>query len=171
MRRICAWCKKEIGENHDCSDLTVTHGICGTCSSKFRSQTQVSLAQFLDSFSEPIVLVNPLGLIINANEKAQALVGKTLTHIDGLPGGNVFECENSYLREGCGNTEHCSGCLIRRTVMACMEDGKGRLNTTAMLNQRTPKGNQVICLTISTERIADLVLLRIDSIKPVGSTK
>lgn len=31
MRRICAWCKKDMGETEPLDDPTVTHGICGPC--------------------------------------------------------------------------------------------------------------------------------------------
>ncbi len=35
----------------------------------------------------------------------------------GFLGGEAMECVNARLPEGCGETEHCRTCTIRRTVM------------------------------------------------------
>ncbi|MCK5286110.1 MAG: hypothetical protein KAJ58_02715 [Candidatus Pacebacteria bacterium] len=44
MTVLCAWCKKEIGEEKPCSNGTVTHGICKECAKKVREE--------IDSFFE-----------------------------------------------------------------------------------------------------------------------
>jgi len=130
------------------------------------SELKFPVGEFLDKFSQPIVVVNLEGKVATANQNAQRLLGKTLPDIMGFPGGDVFECEHSYLPAGCGNTEHCAGCSIRRTVMECMSSGEGRASATAVLHQRTPNGTQVLRLKISTEKVGQVVLLRLDSIGP-----
>lgn len=168
MKRICAWCNVDLNdvEIPPLGNAPVSHGICQKCSAKFMSEVKFPIVKFLDKFSQPIVVVNPDGKVATANQNAQRLLGKTLPDIMGLPGGDVFECEHSYLPAGCGNTEHCAGCSIRRTVMDCMSSGIGRASTTAVLNQRTPSGTQILRLKITTEKVGDVVLLQLDSILP-----
>jgi hypothetical protein len=80
-------------------------------------------------------------------------------------GGDVFECAYARLPGGCGRTAHCSGCTIRQTVMDTVRTGQGHLRAPAYLNRATPDGVQRIPLTISTERVGDFVLLRIDAVE------
>ena len=49
--------------------------------------------------------------------------------------------------------------------METYETGKGFLRVPATLNQYTPEKPEKIKLLISTERLADVVLLRIDDIE------
>lgn len=168
MRRICAWCEGKLneGEVPSLANAPVSHGICPKCSAKFLSKVKFPIGEFLDRFSQPIVVVDLEGKVATANQQAQRLLGKTLPDIMGFPGGDVFECEHSYLPAGCGQTEHCAGCSIRRTVMECMASGRGRASATALLHQRTPHGTRALRLEISTEKVGEVVLLRLDSMGP-----
>ena len=167
MKRVCAWCRKELGRAHSQADSAnvITHGICGNCKDNMLFQMGVELTVFLDSLKLPIVVVNRGGTIVTGNTQARTLLEKGLPEIEGFKGGEVFECAYARLPEGCGNTTHCSGCTIRRTVMETYGTGRSFLRVPATLNRNTPQDPKKIKLLISTERLDDLVLLRIDEME------
>jgi hypothetical protein len=167
MKRVCAWCKKELGRVHSqaASENVITHGICESCRNNVLFQMGVELGVFLDSLKLPIVVVNQGGTIVTGNDRARTLLRKGLAEIEGYKGGEVFECAYARLPEGCGKTMHCSGCTIRRTVMETHGTGRSFLRVPATLNKNTPQDPEKVKLLISTERLADLVLLRIDQIE------
>ena len=120
---------------------------------------------FLDSLKLPVVVINQAGTIVTGNDQAKTLLRKGLPEIEGYKGGEVFECAYARLPEGCGNTMHCSGCTIRRTVMETYETGRSLVRVPAMLCRNTPEDPEIIKLLISTEKLTDLILLRIDKIE------
>ena len=149
----------------------ITHGICKNCRDNILFQLGVELGSFLDSLDAPVVLVDGGGTIVTANNPARMLLCKELPEIEGYRGGEVFECAYARLPEGCGNTTHCSGCAIRRTVMQTHGTGRTFMRVPATLNQNTPEEPQKVNLLISTERLADLVLLRIDKLEANGAAR
>jgi len=167
MKRICAWCRKELGtvDSQAGSDNVITHSICKSCKDNVLFQMGVELGVFLDSLKLPIVVVNRRGTIVTGNDQAKKLLRKGLPEIEGYKGGEVFECAYARLPEGCGNTMHCSGCAIRRTVMRTHETGRSFLRVPTTLNQNNSEHPKETKLLISTERLADLVLLRIDEME------
>jgi hypothetical protein len=82
----------------------------------------------------------------------------------GFRGGDVFECAYASLPGGCGETIHCEACTIRNTVMDTFKTGKSHLKTPAYLLQGIPDNYHEIQFEISTEKVKDVVLLRIDKI-------
>ena len=167
MKRVCAWCRKELGrvDSQVGSENAITHGICGTCRDNMLFQMGVELGVFLDSLKLPIVVVDRGGTIVTGNDQARTMLRKGLPEIEGYKGGEVFECAYARLPEGCGNTMHCSGCTIRRTVMETHGTGRSFLRVPATLNRNTLQDPEKVKLLISTERLADLVLLRIDKME------
>ena len=167
MKRVCAWCKKELGrvDSQASFDNVITHGICEICRDNLLFQMGVELGEFLDSLKLPVVVVDRGGTIVTGNDQARALLRKGLPEIEGYKGGEVFECAYARLPDGCGNTMHCSGCTIRRTVMETHGTGRSLLRVPATLNRNTPEDPEKIKLLISTERFADLILLRIDEMQ------
>lgn len=164
MERVCAWCKKELGEvvSQASSEKVITHGICENCRDNLLFQMGVELGVFLDSLQLPVVVLNRGGTIVTGNDQARRLIQKGIPEIEGYRGGEVFECAYARLPGGCGNTMHCSGCTIRRTVMETFGTGRSLLRVPATLHRNRPENPNKIKLLISTERLADLVLLRID---------
>jgi hypothetical protein len=167
MKRVCAWCRKEMGrvDSHAGCENVITHGICENCSTNLLFQMGVELRVFLDSLKLPVVVVNRRGTVVTANHQATTLLRKGLPEIEGYKGGEVFECAYARLPEGCGKTMHCSGCTIRKTVMETFGTGTSFLRVPATLNRNTLEEPEKIKLLISTERHADLVLLRIDEVE------
>jgi len=129
-------------------------------------QGGVELGKFLDSLKLPVVMINRTGAVVTGNDEARKLLKKGLPEIEGCKGGDVFECAYARLPEGCGQTTHCSGCTIRRAVMKTFETGRSLLKVPATLNRYVPGNPQKIKMLISTEKLADMVLLRIDEIQP-----
>jgi hypothetical protein len=125
----------------------------------------VELEEFLDSLKLPVVVVNRGGTIVTGNNQARTVLRKGLPEMEGYRGGDVFECAYARLPGGCGNTMHCSGCTIRKTVMETHGTSRSFLKVPATLNRDNPEDPKKIKLLISTERLADLVLLRIDEME------
>ena len=169
MKHVCAWCKKDLGgvDLDPGFEDVISHGICVNCKDNLVFQLGVDLSKFLDSLGLPIVVVNKEGIIVTGNDQARTLLRKGKSEIQGFKGGEVFECAYARLPEGCGNTMHCSGCTIRRTVMETHSTGKSFIKVPASLDINTSKDPQKIKLLISTERLDDLVFLRIDRMKKV----
>ena len=173
MKKVCAWCKTVLDrvESQAGFENVISHGICGRCRDNVLFQMGVELGEFLDSLKLPVVVVNREGTIVTGNNRARAVLRKGLPEIEGYKGGDVFECAYARLPDGCGNTVHCSGCTIRRTVMKTHGTGRGFLNVPATLNRNNPEDPKKIKLLISTERLADMVLLRIDEMEAKDTTQ
>jgi PAS domain-containing protein len=166
MKRVCAWCGKNLGtafsDVH--SDALITHGICDECAFHLRAQVGMPLRDFLDGLGVPVLLLDSDGNVKTANKNVRQFLKKDLALIEGYKGGDVFECRHATLPGGCGKTAHCSGCAIRRTVMDTFRSGKSQQKVRAYLDRETPDGSQPLRLLISSERVQDVVLLRIDEI-------
>ena len=166
MKRVCAWCKKELEVDSSANpEQVITHGICKDCRENVLFQMGVELKVYLDSLDVPVVVVNGEGIVETANDRAQTLLRKRLPEIKGYRGGEVFECAYARMPEGCGSTIHCSGCTIRNTVMQTHGTGKSFLTVPATLNHKASENIEKTALLISTEKLAGVVLLRIDKIE------
>lgn len=166
MKRTCAWCDKDMGitPTETPSESIITHGVCPECADKLYAELGLELTIFLNKLAAPVVVVDETGTIQTANRQARTLLRKDLPDIQGYKGGDVFECAYAKLPEGCGNTVHCSGCTVRRTVMNTFQSGESKLRTPAYLNRGTPESCRKTDLLISTEKVKDVVLLRIDEV-------
>jgi hypothetical protein len=117
---------------------------------------------YIDSLKAPVVVIDAVGCVKTANSQARSLLQKELPDIEGFRSGDVFECTFAMLPGGCGNTIHCDACTIRNTVMDTFRSGKSHLMTPAYLLRGISDSNQEINFLISTEKVNDVVLLRID---------
>jgi hypothetical protein len=166
MRRICAWCKKELSPREDRgTEQEITHGICSHCALKFTSTIPRKLKNLLDLISEPVLMVDSMGIVKAANESGLKLLGKDLAAIEDLPGGDVLECSYARLPEGCGHTVHCNTCAIRNILMDTLAHGRGYTRVPAFQKIRTPTGERIMRYYISTEKIGEQILLRIDDVE------
>ena len=167
MKRICAWCQKDIGPSN-ISDVTVdapiTHGICGDCARKVLSFKATSLRSFLDQFSKPVFLVNFEGRIVTGNRACLDLLKKKPDEIDGELGGDVFGCRYADLPGGCGSTVHCKTCTIRLTVLDTLQSGNSHVEIPAYPDLYHITGEKRVRFLITTEQIGEAVLLRIDEV-------
>jgi PAS domain-containing protein len=145
-------------------DDMVSHGICEECVDNFRFQQGVPLQQYLDSLPVPIFAVDNDVVVQAVNKRAREVFGKDRSAIEQKRGGNVFECAHARLPEGCGRTVHCSGCAIRRTVMKTYETGEPQSMVPATLHRQTAGRHEVVTMTITTVKVDDVVMLRVDHV-------
>ena len=161
MIQICAWCGRELSHNDLLREDDISYGICLPCANNVIINVPNELHDFLDQISVPVVLLSYEGVVKTANQKACAMLGKDLSQIEENLGGVVFECAYGLLPGGCGKTYHCSGCVIRRSVMETFATGKPSHRIPATLKQSTPESPQDIKFLISTEKFSDYVILKI----------
>ena len=111
-----------------------------------------------------MLVVDETGSVVTVNKQALVLIQKSLSDIEDFKGGDVFECAYSKLPGGCGETIHCDGCTIRNTVMDTFQSGRSHLKTPAYLYTGSPDDYTKVDFLISTERVKEFVLLRIDKV-------
>lgn len=167
MKRVCAWCAKEMGyvEGSSRPDTEVSHGICESCVDNFTFQQGVPFQSYLDSIPVPVLTVDRYIVVKTVNRKACDVLGKDPREIVQHLGGNVFECAHARLPEGCGRTIHCSGCVIRRSVARTFETGEPQVSVPATLRRGDPDHPSAVVLFITTVRSGEVVMLRVDRIK------
>jgi len=167
MKKQCAWCRKSMGsvKVKKTNIRNVTHGICDGCAYKLFAELDTTIYDFLDTIDAPIAIIEDNATVWGANKSARAMLGKDHSQIHGNLGGVVFECKYSYQPGGCGKTEHCSGCKIRNTVMDTLKTGNSAKMIPVVLKQKTKDGEQDVPLYISTEKINNVVVMKIDTKK------
>jgi len=166
MKAVCAWCNKVLEEIDDGNDL-ITHGMCKPCAESLMSRRGQTLIHLLNRLDAPVVLVNSNAEVITCNDQASELLAKERRNIDGYLAGNVIECAHARLLEGCGNSIYCKTCTIRLSVHETYETGKSIEKRKAYINQATPDGENKVAFLISTQKVNDYVLLRIDDVLEV----
>jgi PAS domain-containing protein len=122
-------------------------------------------AEFLETLVEPVILVDGDVRFVAANTAAQRFVGKDPAMIYDRLGGEVLECVYADLPEGCGSTIHCEACEIRNSVTATLTTGENVQRAPAYQDLKTPEGVRRVRLLVSTEKVGDAVLLRIDDVE------
>jgi PAS domain-containing protein len=164
MKQVCAWCGREIGRiaSSRHPEHEVSHGICPDCISNFAFQQGGPLQEYLESIELPVFVVDDDVRVVAANRMACRTLGKEAAALQGRRGGDVFECAHARLPEGCGRTIHCSGCAIRRSVTVTFRTGRPQVEVPATLTWSGPDGLSAVALTITTVKVGDMVMLRID---------
>jgi hypothetical protein len=121
---------------------------------------------FLDTLPGPIFVVDDECRVLGANTLGLQQVSKDLAAIESRLAGNVFECRNAKLPGGCGRTLHCKTCTIRRTVTKTAETGESCLHVPAFIDLADISKDMTVRFLISTEKMNEVVLLRIDDAQP-----
>jgi PAS domain-containing protein len=166
VKKICAWCLRELvtGSEEGGSRGPISHGICHECAARLNSEPRSSVGAFLGKLNEAVFLVGAGGRIVSANSAARAVVGKELAAIEDRLSGDVFDCENADLPGGCGKTQHCKACAIRNSVEETLATGMAVERVPAYQGIKTADGVRQKRFFISTERVGDSVMLRIDEV-------
>ncbi len=169
MRRICAWCKKELAPREEMGmEREITHGICSVCALKFSHNVPQTVKAMLDLINEPVLVIDSLGIIKTANENGLKMLGKDLDAVEDQL-GDALECSYAKLAEGCGRTEHCRTCAIRNVLMETLVNGKCYHKVPAYQKINTPNGERIMRFYVSTEKIGDQILLRIDDVEGMAA--
>lgn len=164
MKRICAWCGKGLDdESRKGNDNEpITHGICPDCVRKNLRHEAIDMTDFLNRFSHPVMVVDNDVRILAINRAALIALNKKAEEVGGRLGGEVIACTYARQPGGCGKTVHCKYCTIRNTVADTYKTGKSHVRVPAYADlHHITKENQIRFL-ISTEKVGDAVLLRID---------
>lgn len=165
MRRICAWCKKELTPREDMgTEAEITHGICSSCALNFSREIPKTVKSLLDLIDEPVLIVDSLGIVKTANESGLKFLGKNRDAVEEHYGGDAMECSYARLPEGCGRTEHCKTCAIRNILMDTLANGRCYKKVPAYQKIRTPSGERIMRFFVSTEKVGEQILLRIDDV-------
>lgn len=169
MRAVCAWCTTALrpGAPGD-APQDVTHGICAECQQYFCSPHDNSLSGFLNTLTAPVVMLGDDMQLLEANDLALTALGKTRENTIGLKGGDVIECANARLPKGCGQQVHCVACTLRNSVRETFETGIGFSGRPAWIrrhDETVDEARRKMRVTISTEKVGNVVLMRLDEIK------
>lgn len=165
MKRQCAWCGVTLGEGLD-SEEEVTHGICEPCAQFFLNADEQEMTGFLNHLPFPVMLVDSDVRVIDGNDAGLKLLGKSRGEVVGYLGGQVAECAYAKLPGGCGKTEHCSGCVLRRSATHTHTSGEPVIDAPCEMHRVVSGVDQVAHFMVSTRRVGEAVFLKL---APAGS--
>ena len=158
-------CRAELTADTGGAERTVTDNLCVECRSQFSSPSELlPLEQYLNRLDVPVLVMDDDVRVLSFNEAARALLGKNPPEIRGHYAGEVMECAYAALPGGCGRTEHCKACAIRRAVTNTHVTGASHVRETTCRSVHTSCGIRETRSRISTEKVGPFVLLRIDEL-------
>jgi hypothetical protein len=160
VKKICSSCGIDLGRVPGTQESEeISHGLCDKCAVHFLADIGVPLKEFIESLEAPVVTITDDARVGIANAHAKKLLGKKIGKITGESPGDVFECEYALLPDGCGQTVHCSGCVIRNTITDTLKTGTAHKDVPAFLNHNEPEGARKVDMLISTEKKGGVVFL------------
>ena len=159
MERTCGVCQTPFDAPREDREP-----ICPACRQDAFVRARKPLREYLDSLAAAVLLVDDDARVKLANRKALELLQKDPGSLEGRYAGDAIECVHARESGGCGKTEHCRTCTIRGTVLETYHTGRPRVRIPAypdvfMLTEKRP-----LRFFISTEKIGELVMLRIDEV-------
>jgi K+-sensing histidine kinase KdpD len=79
--------------------------------------------QLLDSLPEPTMVLNAQRQIVLANEKTEAVLGRSKQCMLGMRVGEAIECVHAHDDPaGCGTTSFCKNCGAVQAMMTCIKE-------------------------------------------------
>jgi hypothetical protein len=155
------------GNEREKQDGRISHGICRSCLGDFMKGQGQALSEFLDSLGVPIIATDGNVRVLGANALAREAVSKECMEIAGRLVGEVFGCQHAEEAGGCGGTLHCLSCVLRSTVEVTSKTGNPSVQVPSCLDLDTVAGKRRVRFLVSTEKVDDSVLLRIDDAQPI----
>lgn len=143
-------------------DGPITHGICRDCLTTLMGEVGTPLQEFIGSLDVPVVLVSGNVEVAAAHPEAFPWVDGESERVQGLLGGEIFQCVNASLPGGCGRTLRCSACAIRKAVEHTHATGEALERVPASLTTGSVGAEVPKDLQVSTEKVGDRVLLKIE---------
>jgi hypothetical protein len=165
MKTVCSFCKTVISSG-SVPDEPVSHGVCTSCYNHIRASYGLDVRKFLDLLEVPVFLVDNDVNILAANTLAIAVINKPVKQVLGKLCGNVLDCINACLPEGCGKTEFCPECTIRETVTETYKTGHPVTGRPAVFRRRKSDKEEILKLLVSARKDGDIVLLRLEPAEP-----
>lgn len=165
MKIVCAWCQKILTEYESPTNM-VSHGICPECLRGLTGEgTVVNLRDFLDRLGFPVLVTDRSVMVQQANRMAERVFGRPASQLQNAGPGMAIECHNARAFGQCGKSEHCAGCILRRTIMETHGDGRPRYSVYSQNDILTPEGAKPKRFRFSTTQIGDAVMLSIEDIQ------
>ena len=165
MNKTCKQCKAGLESNPN-TDYIVTNGICSHCIETIFDDQDNSISTFLNNIDSPVLLMQPdPRQVRTANKISCELFEKDLSQIKGLRGGQVFNCIHAFTKAGCGKDENCEDCKIKNSLVDTFTNGTSHDGVSTNLDIKTNTSVMPYHLKVSTEKIGDLALIRIDNYK------
>lgn len=159
MSQVCRLCKKVITVT--VPDRAVTRGICGSCLSRITSASEAG--ELLEAIDAPVLLMQGSPRqVVTANVKALQLFEKELPEVEAHRGGQVFDCVYSFTAAGCGLDVNCENCKIKHAIVDTFVAATPHHVASSVLQVKKPGGLVSRTLQVSTEKLGDLALVRID---------
>lgn len=148
----------------------ITDGICAACSSRISSPSNEG--ELLEAIDAPVLLMqgNPRQ-VVTANKQALALFGKELPEVEGKRGGQVFDCIHSFTEAGCGKDINCENCKIKNAIVDTFSTGKPHTGVSTSLQIKKASGTGTCVLQVSTEKVGELALVRVERYDQVGTAE
>lgn len=161
MTTKCRACGKKIAPDEQQAHRNITHGICEGCAVQVSGLSDYSV--LLESIDAPILLMqgNPRQ-VVSANTKALELFGKELSEVKSHRGGEVFDCIHSFTKDGCGKDVNCENCKIKNAIVDTFSTANSQNSVSTELSIRKANGTKAYVLQVSTEKVGDLALVRIE---------
>lgn len=155
----CRLCGKETAMDRAAAAADITHGICAACA----QLSGAGNGELLEAIAAPILLMqgNPRQVVI-ANRRALALFGKEPAAVEAHRGGQVFDCVHSFTEAGCGKDLNCENCTIKNAIVDTFTTGSPQQGVAATLQLRKAGGIESRVVQISTEKIGELALVRVE---------
>ena len=166
MTQICKSCQAEFTFTPG-QEPNIADGICHTCALELTGNNGLAKArEVLDAIDAPVLLMqsNPRQ-VLTANKQALELFGKELGQVENHRGGQVFDCIHSFTELGCGKDPHCEDCKIKGAIVDTFTIGDPFDGVTTPLEIKKGSRTQTYAMQVSTEKIGELALVRIDRYK------
>jgi hypothetical protein len=119
---------------------------------------------------EPVFVIDSNGVVKGTNNGGLEMLQKEMEEIENELGGDAFECSYARSEGGCGNTVHCKTCAIRNIVMDTLSTGQAYKKVPAFQSIDTSEGAKILRFYISTEKLGECILLRIDKVMDTDSS-
>jgi len=144
------------------AEMPVTPDLCPQCVDYLELREVADVCDYLENLPAPILVLDGDNAVRGANSEARKAVSLDLPEITKLRGGDVFECAHAQLPGGCGRTVHCSGCTIRKAIIETLRSGEPKSKISVEVVQRKDGQDRRVPFQISTQRLANCVLLQIE---------
>lgn len=169
-KAFCRWCNSKFDcTQEEAANYIVSNGSCPTCSEAiFKSNNIANIRDSIELIDDPVLVLQPEPrLVYTANNKAGRLFNKDISQMEGVRGGQVFDCIQSFTEAGCGKDLNCEKCTIKQAIVDTLNTGNSFEGLKSPLDVK--RGDNIISfiLQISTEKVGDFALVRIDEYKPV----
>ena len=124
--------------------------------------SRMTIAEFLDSFAVPVLLVNSDGIVQAINSAARVMPEWRDVEFDSSPTpGMILACSHAISAPGCGKTMHCVACTVRNQINATISSGLPQEEEPAVIMPVNVAGQQGFRYLVSTDKVEDYIILKI----------